>query len=143
MPLNGLNVGKDVSLVINTSKGVQRFTYITSFDANPTTGDLKSIGLDGRARHAIVHEGWEGELDFDRDSSTFDDFWAQLEADYYAGMDQASGTINETITEVGGGLSQYRYDNVVFKLKSTGPKKGNDLIKGKMGFFAERRIKVA
>jgi hypothetical protein len=54
-----------------------------------------------------------------------------------------SGTITETIQEPGGGVSVYRYDAVVFKLKTLGDKKGNELIKGKMGFFAQRRIKVA
>lgn len=143
MPINGLNVGRDVSIVINTPQGVQRFSYITSFKCDPVTGDLKTTGLDGRTRHGIVHEGWEGEIDFDRDDPSFDTFWADVEDAYHSGLDQLAGTISETIVEPGGGISQYRYDNVTFKMKSLGDKKGNDHIKGKMGFFAERRIKVS
>ena len=143
MPIGGLNVGKDVSVVVNTTTGIQRFSYVTGFDANPVTGDLKSTGLDGRTRHGITHDGWEGEIDFDRDSDSFDAFWATIEANYFAGMDQLLGIITETIIEVGGGVSVYRYDNVTFKLKSLGNKKGNNLIQGKVGFFAERRIKAA
>lgn len=144
MPANGLNIGRDVSIVINANGGVQRVSYITGFKANPQTGSIKSLGLDGRARFAVTHEGWEGEIDLDRQDSSFDDLWAQFEADYYAGVDSNSnGTINETIIEVGGGVSQYRYDNVTFVLKTLGDKKGNDLIKGVLGFHAERRIKVS
>ena len=143
MPANGLSIGKDVSTVIRTSGGVKRFSYITGFDANPVTEDLKSVGLDGRARHAVIHNGWEGELDYDRDSDGFDSFWAQLEDDFHNGVDVLPGTITETITEPNGGISVYRYDNVVYKAKKMGAKKGNDLIKGQLGFSAERRIKVA
>lgn len=143
MPINGLNVGKDVSIVVNTPSGVKRFSYITGFKADPVTNDLKTTGLDGRTRHGVVHDGWEGTIDFDRDSDMFDQFWADIEDAYFAGLDQIAGSIAETIIEVGGGVSQYRYDNVVFKMKSFGDKKGNDLIKGQLGFFAERRIKVS
>jgi len=142
MPVNGLNIGKDVSIVVNTPTGVQRFSYITGFDPKPTLGDLKSLGLDGRTRHGVVHEGWEGDIDFDKDSSVFDDFWANMEAAYYAGIDQISGTITETITNVDGSTSVYRYDGVTFKLKTLGKREGNSLIKGQMGIWAERRIKV-
>jgi hypothetical protein len=143
MPINGLNVGKDVSIVVNTPTGIKRFSYITGFHSNPVTGDLKSTGLDGRSRHAVVHEGWEGEIDFDRDGPTFDNFWAEIEDAYFTGKNQLSGTITETIQEPAGGISVFRYDNVTFKMKTMGDKKGNALIQGKLGFFAERRPKVS
>ena len=144
MPVNGLSVGRDVSVVFTLPppNGVQRFSYITNFKADPVLGDLKTTGLDGRTRHGVVHEGWEGEIDFDRDSDQFDAFWANAEDAYHNGQNQYSGTITETIIEPTGGRTSYRYINVVFKLKTLGDKKANEFVKGKMAFSAERRIKV-
>jgi hypothetical protein len=143
MPANGFNVGSDVTLDIRTGRGTLRARIRTGFTKKQMTKDLESEGADGVNRYAYLPAGWEGSMDYDRGNSEIDDLFAQREADYYGGLDTDEVTITETIQEVGGGLSQYRYTGVCLKLDDGGDSGGQKLIKQKVGFKASRRIKVA
>lgn len=143
MSVGGQSLGKDVRVVINTAAGVLNIppAAITKFDAQPTVGDEKRIGLDGEARHLITHEGWKGSFEIDRFDSTLDDYWAQAEAAYYAGQTLPYATIQETIQEPSGQISQYRYEKVVLKVTDIGSREGNKPVKMKLEFMASRRLK--
>jgi hypothetical protein len=143
MPANGFNVGSDVAIDINTSRGTLRQAIRTGFSAKQITKDLESEGADGVNRYAYLPAGWEGTLDFDRGSSVLDDYFAQKEADYYGGLTNDTVTITETISEVNGALSQYRYTGVCLKFEDAGEKGGQKTVKQKVGWKASRRIKVA
>lgn len=142
MPINGFTVGRDLTLVINSPSGVLRVSLLTEFDAKPTVTDAKVIGLDGIVRHQIFHNGWHGTVSVERQDSTIDDYWAQLEDDYYNGLVQGACTISETISEPDGSVSQYRYEGVVLKLTDKGNFKGDATVKQKLDFLASRRKKV-
>lgn len=142
MPINGFTVGRDLTLVINAPEGVLRITLQTEFDAKPTVTDAKVIGLDGIVRHVIFHAGWQGNVSVERQDATLDNYWAQLEDDYYNGLVQGACTISETITEPDGSVSQFRYEGVVLKLTDKGNFKGDSTVKQKLDFLASRRKKV-
>lgn len=144
MPQGGQSLGKDVRVVIVTAQGTLNIppSAITKFDAQPVTGDEKRIGMDGEARHIITHEGWQGSFEVDRLDSTIEDYWAQAEAAYFAGVSMPFGTIQETIQEPNGGISQYRYEKMVLKVTDLGSREGNKTIKMKVSFMASRRIKA-
>lgn len=145
MPMNGQTVGRDVSIDLMTSRGLLAIPAgaITDFASQPTTSSTSSKGLNGVTRHAVFPDGWTGALSVDRMSSQLDDYWAQLEADFYNGVNILPGTITETIQEPNGGVSQYRYTGVMFDYKDAGTKTANQLVKLKLNFMAARRIKVA
>lgn len=142
MPINGFTVGRDVSLVVHDSEGPHRFSLITNFTSKPVTSDVKVKGLDGLTRHVVFHDGWQGQLDIERQDGELDDFWAKIENDYHEGVDRLPATISETITEPGGGTSQFRYTEVLFKLEDAGEKKGDATVKQKLSWLAQRRIKI-
>jgi hypothetical protein len=100
-------------------------------------------GLDGISRPVRFFDGWTGGFDLERQDSTVDDYFAQLEANYYAGLNEAPVSITETITEVSGAVTQYRYLGVLLKLDDAGDKAGDSTIKQKLSFMASRRVKVA
>ncbi|MFD2271836.1 hypothetical protein ACFS07_13390 [Undibacterium arcticum] len=52
-------------------------------------------------------------------------------------------TITETIQEVSGSISQYRYLQVLLTLEDAGNYKGDDSVHQKMRFVAARRVKVS
>ncbi|MDB5965528.1 MAG: hypothetical protein JWQ72_2028 [Polaromonas sp.] len=145
MPMNGQSVGRDYSVDILTSRGVLAISAaaITEFDSQPATTNTSSKGLDGITRYAVFPDGWKGSFTIDRMSGALDAFWAQIEADFYAGVNTQGGTITETIQEPDGSISQYRYTGVAFDLKDTGKKVANQLVKQKLDFMAARRLKVA
>jgi hypothetical protein len=99
--------------------------------------------FDGVTDFLELPDGWEGSFDFERAGGFIDDYFASLEADYYAGEDLPTVSITETITEPGGGVSQYRYTNVTLKYSNAGDKNGSDTVKQKIDFLASRRIKAA
>lgn len=138
----GYNTGKDVSLDINGPYGPIRIDKIMKFDSKPKVQNQEITPLNGQTDELMIPKGWTGTFDVERTDSTLDDFWAQFEADYFNGVSQAPATITETIAEVGGGVSTYRYTNVVLKLEDAGSKEGDKTIRQSMSFIARRRLKV-
>jgi len=143
MPFNSLNVGRDVTVDVTTSAGPLTFSIVTGFSSKPKYKDLSSTGLDGVVRHAALPAGWDGTFEIERGSGVVDAYFAQLEAAYYNGQNQTAGTITETIQEVDGTVSQYRYEGAVLKLQDAGTKAGDKLVKMKVQFEASFRRKVA
>jgi len=142
MPINDQSVGRDVTVDIVTSYGLVSFSITTSFHAKPKHTDLKSVALDGTHREGYVPAGWDLTFKLDRGDSTADDYFAQVEADYFAGINQAPGTVQETITNPDGSISQYRYEGVTLKFDDAGEKAGDKLIQMSVAGFANRRKKV-
>jgi len=142
MPINGFSVGRDVALDIVGASGPLRFSLITKFTSKPTTKDQTVKGLDGITRPVRFFDGWTGGFDIERQDSTVDDYFSGLEANYYAGINEGSVTITETITEVSGSITQYRYLGVLLKLEDAGDWAGDATVKQKLSFVASRRVKV-
>lgn len=144
MPSNNFNVGRDVTLVVTTPQGVLNLPVtVTGFESKPQYSKLRSKGLDGQNRGANVPDGWEGTITLDRSNSVVDDFFAQQEAGYYAGQNVLNAMITETIQEISGAISQYRYTGVCLSFDEAGSKKGDQLIAQTIGFYASQRLKIA
>lgn len=142
MPVNNFSVGKDVSLDIIGPNGPIRFTLITSFTSKQDTSEVKVKGMNGINLPVVFYEGWSGSFSLERQDSTMDDYFAQLESDYYAGKNQTSLTIMETITEVSGAVSQYRYTGVILKYDDAGSWSGDKTVSQKFSFMASRKSRV-
>ena len=143
MPVNSFSVGRDVSLDIVGPTGPLRFNLITKFSSKQEVKSNAVKGLDGITRPVRFFDGWSGGFDIERQDSTVDDYFSQLEANYYAGLNEASVTITETVTEVSGAITQYRYLGVLLRLDDAGDYAGDATVKQKISFIASRRVKVA
>lgn len=64
--------------------------------------------LDGITDHVRFFDGWSGSFDIERQDATLDNYFAQLEANYYAGINESPAQIYETIQEANGAVSQFR-----------------------------------
>ena len=143
MPLNSYSVGRDITLNITGNSGPLNFNQIVGFQSKPDITDQKIKGLDGVTRHLRFPDGWSGTFDIERQDSTLDDYWSSLENNYYAGSNELPITITETIQEVNGSLSQYRYLQVLLTIEDAGAWKGDASVKQKVKFVAARRVKVS
>jgi hypothetical protein len=143
MPINGFSVGRDQSITINTPFGVLAPSLITKFDSKQEHTEKKVKGIDGRVRSVVFPDGWTGTLEVDRQNSGLDDFFAQLEAAYYAGQNITTSTITQSIVEVSGAVSQYQYIGVNFKFDDAGGWQQDDTVHQKLSFIAEQRVKLA
>ena len=138
----GYNTGKDVAIDINTPNGPIRLSKIMSFDSKPKVTNQEITPLNGQTDELMIPKGWTGTFEAERVDSTLDDWWSQFESDYYNGVNQNPATITETIQEVGGGQTVWRYTNVILKLEDAGKKEGDKTIRQSMSFTARRRLKV-
>ena len=118
------------------------FANIKKVGKRQKTKQIESHGIDGICRFGEIPGGWEGTIDMDRANSNADDFFAALEAAYYAGTDVGTGTITELITENGNAQTSYRMDGCVFKFENAGDFTGDGLVPQVIGFTASKRIKV-
>ena len=139
----GYNTGKDVAIDINTPNGPIRLSKIMSFDSKPKVTNQEITPLNGQTDELMIPKGWTGTFEAERVDSTLDDWWSQFESDYYNGVNQNPATITETIQEVGGGQTVWRYTNVILKLEDAGKKEGDKTIRQSMSFTARRRQKVS
>lgn len=143
MPVAGFNIGKDVAVNVVTSKGQLALSIVTQFEFTPKYKDIESHGIDGTNRNAPLPAGGSGKFTVDRSDSVIDDFFAQIESDYYSGLNIPTGTITETMQEVSGAVSQYRFENCTFKLTDGGKYKGDDKVVVIIDFMYTRRKKVS
>jgi hypothetical protein len=143
MPLNNYTIGRDISLNIIGPNGPLAFSQIIGFQSKPDTTDQKIKGLDGVTRHLRFPDGWSGTFELERQNSTLDDYWVQLEDNYYAGLNETPISVTETIREVNGSISQYRYVDVLLTIDDAGSYKGDKSVNQKIKFVSARRLKVA
>src|SRR5690348_7427813 len=143
MPLNDFSVGRDVTISIDTSTGPVVLSLITGFESHQQVVKKRVKGLDGINRPVTFPDGWTGKIDVEREDATLDKYFAQQEANYYAGQDNPTITITETITEVDGSVSQFQYQGVVLSLADGGSWKGDDTVKQTVDFEATKRIQLS
>ena len=143
MPVNQFNVGRDLTLTVVTGSGPLELTLITAFRSKQDSTEQKIKGIDGITRHVRFMDGWSGTFNLERRDRTVDDYFNQLETDYYAGIDETEVTITETITESDGSVTQYRYRDVLLKLDDAGEWRGDNTVKMSLGFIASRRMTIA
>lgn len=143
MPVNGFSVGRDLSVSIMTPAGALRPDLITAFSAKPDTVEIKTKGLDGVTRHLRFPDGWSGSMMVDRKNGVLDSYFADVEANYYAGLDEKASQITQTIAEADGSVSQYRFVGVLLTLTDGGEWAGAKQVSQSVSFVAERRVKVA
>lgn len=141
MALNGINVGRDTTIVLNdpTSGGVPAIAYVTSFDTKQDHTRLKSKGLDGTVRHAVEPEGWSGKITLDRGNDNLDQLFAILEAAYYNGTNVLPQTITQTIQEADGTITQWQYTGCAIGYDEAGAWANGKFISQSLSWCASKR----
>jgi hypothetical protein len=136
-----MTVGKDVSLVLQTATGPLTIS-ITEFSAKPLYTPLKSKPLSGETIYGKIPDGHELSFKLDRLSPAVDDYFAAEEAAYFAGQNQLSGTVYETIQEVSG-ITQYSYTGVIIMLENSGDYAGDKKVEQSIKGMATKKLKVS
>lgn len=142
MPQNGYSIGRDITLNVTTADGPLPITGITSFKSKQETTEETVKQIDGTVDRLRFIEGWTGTFMVERKDATIDQYFCQIEADYFAGVQEGEVTITETITEVNGSISQFRYRKVLLKLDDAGAWEGDKSVKRTVSFVASRKIQL-
>jgi hypothetical protein len=145
LPINGFTVGRDISVTVAGPGGTTIIipsTAVTHFEKRPLRREDWSRPLNVPPIPLYQPDGWRGNIGVDRQDQTLDTFQAGIEAQFWAGQNTASGTILETITEVNGSTTQYRYDNVMFWLEDPGPGTADRRVQQRLEWCAGTRKRV-
>lgn len=144
MSQNGYSMGRDRTVAIVLPDGTTlNMQKVTKFTSKQDSSHQKVKGLDGVTDHMRFYEGWSGSFECERRGPELDAYFARLEANFYAGIDEPPATIQETITEPNGTVSQYRYERALLKYEDAGDWVGDKSVHQKVSFVATRRIKQA
>lgn len=138
------NTGHDVAFeMVDPDTGIALSIPIkTGWDKKQRTEQVKSRPLNGPPLFEEDPDGWEGTADLDRSNAVVDDLFARREQQFYDGGTNRQFTFLETIQEVGGGYTQYRYTGVAIKLDDAGRAERGKTVAQKISWTAGRRIKV-
>jgi hypothetical protein len=142
MPQGQFNTGHDVTLSVVTSVGILTLTNLVSFKSKQDETVQKIILINGRTKHLRFIQGWSGSFDLERASSQIDAYFSLLELNQKLGIREPIASITETIQEVSGAISQFRYKGVLLSLTEAGEVAGDKSMKQTIGFVAEERPQI-
>lgn len=145
MGANSFNIGRDGSqlTVFDSLAGQVNFNGMISFDSRARTKKLESEAITGTTTFRNVPNGHEGTFEFDRQDSSVESYFAQLEANFYAQLPPPVATITQTINELDGSVSQFQYIGVQLDLSDAGAWKGLDKVNPKVGWVASKKIELS
>lgn len=144
MPANDFSIGRDVSLdLVDPVLGPQSWSIRTGWESTPEYRELTSDGLDGETRRDAVPNGHRLTMRLDRRDASVENYFAAREAAYFNGQVVPLVTITETIREIGGAVTQFRYTGISLRLTGSGSWGGTGPTTQTVEGFARRKIKVA
>ncbi|MFZ6727343.1 hypothetical protein ACO0K2_17765 [Undibacterium sp. MH2W] len=140
----GYSLGKDVTLVIIKPDGsVLNIGKVTKFSSKQDDSTQKIKPLTGGTDHLRFFEGWNGSFDVERQGPDLDQYFAQLESNFYAGIQELPVTLQQTIVEPSGAVSQYQYVDAILQYADAGDWAADKSVSQKLNFMAARRIQQA
>lgn len=142
---NSFNVGRDGAQVtiFDSSIGQVTISGITSFETKPEMVKLKSVHIGGRILRRAIPDGHTGTFDLDRQDPSFETYFANFEANYFAQLPPSSITITHTINNLDGSVSQFQYTDVALYPDEAGKWAGQEKVTQKFTFEAGRKIQLA
>jgi hypothetical protein len=144
MPQDGYSIGRDTTIVVTLASGTHlNLGKVISFTANQKTKEQEITDITGSTDNLRFFKGWQGTFGLERRGPSLDQYFAELEANYYAGLEEPPVTMQETITEPDGSVSQYRYERVMLKFDDAGERAGDKSVSQKISFTASRRVQQA
>jgi hypothetical protein len=145
MGINSFNVGRDGAQVTIFDSNVGQVTIngITSFESKPGMIKLKSVGINGRISHRPIPDGHSGTFEIDRQDASFDAYFADAEATYYAQLPPTSVVITQTVLELDGSVSQFQFIDVALYPEDAGTYKGQDKVTQRFTFDAGTKIRIS
>jgi hypothetical protein len=102
MPQQGYSIGRDctVSVTLPGGGGTLRLGKVLSFDCKQALATQTIKPLDGRTAHLAFRDGdWSGSFKIERRGPELDVYFAGLEANYRAGLEEPPVAIQQTILE--------------------------------------------
>lgn len=129
MPVNGLTLGNDCSLVImDSQQGLLTFPNITMVNFAQIVQSVKSVGLNGIVRYADLPEGWSASMKLDAGSSALMNYFASQDQQYLASGTLGLITLQQTVQWGPSDITSYQYQGGAIQLSDAGQFAGNEKV---------------
>jgi hypothetical protein len=142
MPVNGYTVGRDVTINVMTPDGPLQLNGVVKFTKRRDSTSKKVKKINGDTDTLNFPDGWSGSIEIERQDSNAEDYFAAVEAGYYAGQNILPGNICETIEEASGAITQWQYTKAVLSLTNAGDAMADETVKLQIDWSASRRVKL-
>ena len=140
----GYSLGNDVTLVVIKPDGTTlNLGKTTKFTAKQDDSMQTIAPLTGGTDHLRYFKGWSGSFDVERQGPELDQYFAQLEANFYAGIQELPVTLQQTIVEPSGAVSQYQFLKTILQYTDAGDWAADKSVSQKISFSSSRRIRQA
>lgn len=142
---NSFNVGRDGAqlTIIDSNYGTVTIDGITKFSAKPAVVKLKSVAINGRLKFRTIPDGHELSFELDRTDPSYEQYFAQKEANYYAGLSPAAIFVTWTIKNLDGSISQFQYSDMDLAPEDDGEWEGQNKVTQKFTAQAGRKTQLA
>ncbi|WP_186039727.1 hypothetical protein [Burkholderia gladioli] len=141
---NDFSVGRDGAqlTIIDSNFGTVTINGITKFEAKPAVVKLKSVQIRGRILHKTVPDGHALSFEIDRQDPSYEQYFADAEAAYYAGLPAAAIFLTWTINNPDGSISQYQYLDMALAPDDDGTWEGQAKVTQKFSAEAGRKVQL-
>ncbi|MDR6381831.1 hypothetical protein [Paraburkholderia caribensis] len=142
---NTFNIGRDGAqiTIIDSNVGPVTISNIVGFESKPEMIKLKSVPVTGRVLRRAIYDGHSGTFEIDRQDPSYDTYFADAEASYFAGLPPGQVFITQTVNELDGSVTQWQYSDVALYPEDGGSWRGQEKVTQKFSFEAGRKIRIA
>lgn len=145
MPVNGMNVGVDYSILYFSGTTGQLIDLGDVQDVNIVAmkHDIKSMPYNNTPRYGYVPDGYRIEFTITRTGSTLEDLMVTFSQNFNIGAVQQPGYLNESIINPDGSVRRYQYTNFVVFLTDHGNISRDKVVTLKMEGMASDKVQIA
>lgn len=145
MPINGMNVGVDYSLMYydGSSGSLVNLGDVQDVRIAALKHDVKNMPYNDDPSYGYVPDGFKIEFTITRTGSDIENFMVAAAANFSAGQVQKPGYLNETIINPDGSVQRYQYQKMVIFLTDHGNISRDKTVTLKLEGYASRKVQIA
>jgi len=145
MPVNGMNVGVDYSIMFydGTSGQLVTINDIQDVQITALNHQLKNSPYNTVPIHGYVPDGYRVEFSIVRTGSVLEDYMVAFSKNFNNGVVQNPGYLNESIINPDGSVSRYQYTNFVVFLTDHGQISRDKVVTLKLEGMASDKVAIS
>jgi hypothetical protein len=145
MPVNGMNVGSDYTLLYydGTSGALINLGDVQNVKIVALKHDIASKPYNDDPRYGYVPDGFKIDFSITRTGSVLEDLMVAFSQNFNAGSVQKPGYLNQTTVNPDGTVSRYQYTNFVIFLTDHGDIAREKVVTLTLEGMASRKNKIA
>lgn len=145
MPINGMNVGVDYSLLYfdGSSGALVDLGDVQDVKIIALKHDIKNMPYNNDPSYGYVDDGFKIDFSITRTGPAIENFMVQASANFRAGAVQKPGFLQQTINNPDGSISRYQYQKMVIFLTDHGNISRDAVVKLALEGYASRKVQIA